>query len=228
MLLAFLSERPGVKFEAQELVGEFGRSRDAIRMALSRLFKSGLIERESRTKTVAKGKSVKYKVYFVPEVFSEPNPVTTVDTSMNTPLNNPTKVEGVHRYVQRTEASESKDSGIAEQTPPQTSPLFSAEEKTTEQSASPTTSAPEPAASAPETTISVEESTAQPTNQLKVGDRVANIDPTKTNYNWHGTIVRIGKSKYSDVTGADVSWDERKGMKGGQILFHRLEELRLI
>jgi hypothetical protein len=73
-----------------------------------------------------------------------------------------------------------------------------------------------------------EEPTASPTDQFKVGSRVAVIDPEKKSYNWHGTIVRIGKSKYADVYGADVSWDERKGMMGGPILFHRLEELRLI
>ena len=70
--------------------------------------------------------------------------------------------------------------------------------------------------------------TVSPTDQFKVGSRVANIDPTNTSYNWHGTIVRLGQSKYADVNGAEVSWDERKGMKGGQVLFHRLEELRLI
>jgi hypothetical protein len=43
-LLAFLQSRPGVKFEVDELVGEFGSSRDALRKALSRLYKSGLIE----------------------------------------------------------------------------------------------------------------------------------------------------------------------------------------
>ena len=63
-------------------------------------------------------------------------------------------------------------------------------------------------------------------NQLKVGSRVANIDPSKSSYNWHGTIINIGK--YGEVHGAEVSWDERKGMKGGQVLFHRLEELRMI
>ena len=45
-------------------------------------------------------------------------------------------------------------------------------------------------------------------------------------HNWHGTIVNIGE--YGEVYGAEVSWDERQGKKGGQILFHRLEELRLI
>jgi hypothetical protein len=45
-------------------------------------------------------------------------------------------------------------------------------------------------------------------------------------HNWHMTIVNIGK--HGDVHGASVSWDERQGMKGGQILFHPLSELRLI
>lgn len=49
-LLNFLEERPGVAFEPEELVGEFGGSRDAIRMTLNRLWRSGLVQSEDRGK----------------------------------------------------------------------------------------------------------------------------------------------------------------------------------
>ena len=71
--------------------------------------------------------------------------------------------------------------------------------------------------------------TASQTKEFKVGSRVANIDPTLTNYNWHGTIGAHGPIQGQQMfMGRSVSWDEPKGMKGGPILFHRLEELRLI
>ena len=57
---------------------------------------------------------------------------------------------------------------------------------------------------------------------LEIGSRVANNNPDKMSYNWHGKIVGF------DRDGANVSWDERKGMKGGQVLWHRLSELRLL
>ncbi len=57
---------------------------------------------------------------------------------------------------------------------------------------------------------------------FEIGSRVANNNPDKKSYNWHGTIVGF------DLDGADVRWDERKGMKGGQVLWHRLSELRLL
>ncbi|MDJ0901329.1 MAG: hypothetical protein QNJ55_21235 [Xenococcus sp. MO_188.B8] len=58
------------------------------------------------------------------------------------------------------------------------------------------------------------------TSILEIGSRVANNDPEKKSYNWHGTIVGFSKD------GAEISWDERKGMQGGQVLWHRLSELR--
>ncbi|MEO1673300.1 MAG: AAA family ATPase, partial [Cyanobacteria bacterium J06631_2] len=61
-LLAHLKERPGVIFEPSELVHEFGKSRDAIRKALARLHKSGLVECESRVRPLEKGNAVRYKV----------------------------------------------------------------------------------------------------------------------------------------------------------------------
>lgn len=57
---------------------------------------------------------------------------------------------------------------------------------------------------------------------FKVGSKVAHVDPKRESYHWHGTITAIDGDK------AKVRWDERKGMKGGQILTHRLSDLRLI
>jgi putative DNA primase/helicase len=57
---------------------------------------------------------------------------------------------------------------------------------------------------------------------FEIGSSVANNNPEKNSYNWHGTIVGF------DGDGADVRWDERKGMKGGQVLWHNLSELRLL
>ncbi|NJO99131.1 MAG: hypothetical protein HC764_26680 [Pleurocapsa sp. CRU_1_2] len=57
---------------------------------------------------------------------------------------------------------------------------------------------------------------------FEIGSSVANNNPEKKSYNWHGTIVSFSEG------GADVRWDERKGMQGGQVLWHRLTELRLL
>lgn len=66
-LLNFLQERPGIPFEPEELVSEFGGNRDATRKTLERLWRSGLIQFEERTKQAGKG-TTKYKVYLVAEV----------------------------------------------------------------------------------------------------------------------------------------------------------------
>ncbi len=68
-LLNFLEERPGVAFEPEELVGEFGGTKDAIRKTLDRLWRSGLVQFEERTKPKNNGKGgqTKYKVYLVTE-----------------------------------------------------------------------------------------------------------------------------------------------------------------
>jgi len=66
-LLNFLEERPGIPFEPEELASEFGGNRDAIRKTLERLWRSGLIQFEERTKQAGKG-TTKYKVYLVAEV----------------------------------------------------------------------------------------------------------------------------------------------------------------
>ena len=59
-------------------------------------------------------------------------------------------------------------------------------------------------------------------SSLKVGSRVALNDPQKQGYNWHGVIVEL-----SSIT-AKVHWEERKGMKGGQIVTQQLGDLRPI
>ncbi len=140
-LLAFLQERPGVKFEPSELVGEFGRSREALRKALSRLHKSGLIECESRVKTLAKGNGVRYKVYFFRELSSvnqspAPSEVGTMDATLDAPLTQ----EWLQESVQRGQASESKDSSHAGHNFPQTPPSFplDGEKVKTSPTASPT------------------------------------------------------------------------------------------
>jgi DNA-binding transcriptional ArsR family regulator/archaellum biogenesis ATPase FlaH len=212
-LLNFLQSRPGVKFEVDELVGEFGSSRDAVRVALSRLFKAGLIDCESRVKTLAKGNGVRYKVYFAPELFSvtetvAPSGVGTLNTTLNTPLNT-TSVQG---DVQREKANDSKGFSHAEQNSPQTQANFYSHSEPTA-----TSSQARPIVS------SDSESTATaPTAQFQVGSRVASRDSQQVSYNWHGTIARFRNG------GADVRWDERQGMKGGEVLWHRLEDLRLL
>lgn len=62
--------------------------------------------------------------------------------------------------------------------------------------------------------------TASPQIQLEIGSRVANRDPNKKSYNWHGTIIGFRDG------GVDVRWQERRGMKGGEVLWHRNEDLR--
>ena len=66
-LLNFLEERPGVPFEPEELVSEFGENREVIRKTLERLWRSGLIQFEERVKQAGKG-TRKYRVYLVTEV----------------------------------------------------------------------------------------------------------------------------------------------------------------
>ena len=66
-LLNFLEDRPGVPFEPEELVSEFGGNREVIRKTLERLWRSGLIQFEERVKQAGKG-TRKYRVYLVTEV----------------------------------------------------------------------------------------------------------------------------------------------------------------
>ena len=83
-LLVFLQEHPGVKYEAVELESEFG-SRNTIRSAFSKLYKNGLIERETRIRKLEKGNAVKYMVYFVPEEISvtQTHSQQEIDTLIN-------------------------------------------------------------------------------------------------------------------------------------------------
>ena len=66
-LLEFLQQRPGIIYEPLELAEELGKSRDAIRKALARLHKSGLLECESKVKPIENGNAVRYKTYCFPE-----------------------------------------------------------------------------------------------------------------------------------------------------------------
>ena len=195
-LLAYLQGRPGVKFEPSELVDEFAKSRDAIRKALARLHKSGLLECESKVKPIKNGNAVRYKVYFFPELSSvaettTPSGLDTMDGDKNANLTKNSEPASVHRV----EAPDTKDYSHDGHSDPKNQTLIST---TTEKVSEPITSI------------------------LEIGSRVANNDPEKKSYNWHGTIVGFSKD------GAEISWDERKGMQGGQVLWHRLTELRLL
>lgn len=59
-------------------------------------------------------------------------------------------------------------------------------------------------------------------SNFKIGDRVAHANPKEKSYNWHGEIVAITPPT------AKVKWEERKGMRGGEILSAELSNLRLI
>lgn len=195
-LLAFFQERPGVIFEPTELVHEFGKSRDAIRKALARLHKSGLLECESKVKPIENGNAVRYKVYYFPEMSSVAETCTQseLDTMDTAPKANLIQ-NSESGSVQSAKASVSKGCDHDGHDDQQTQPLISTTTQTVSES---------------ETSI------------LEIGSRVANNDPDKMSYNWHGKIVSFSKG------GADVYWDERKGMQGGQVLWHRLTELRLL
>ncbi len=65
-ILNFLEEHPGITYEPEELTAEFGANRDAVRKTLERLWRSGLVQSEYRTKSAGKG-TTRYKVYFVGE-----------------------------------------------------------------------------------------------------------------------------------------------------------------
>lgn len=85
-----MEERPGVAFEPEELVGEFGGTRDAIRKTLDRLWRSGLVQFEERTKpnNNGKGGQTKYKVYLVTEFVQrlETNPSNGLVAGQSTTL----------------------------------------------------------------------------------------------------------------------------------------------
>ena len=54
-LLNFLEERPGVTYEVEELVSEFGGTPGAMRKVLTALWRAGIIEFQERTRTGWKG-----------------------------------------------------------------------------------------------------------------------------------------------------------------------------
>lgn len=191
-----MQERPGVIFEPSELVHEFGKSRDAIRKALARLHRSGLLECESKVKTIENGNAVRYKVYFFPEASSVTETPTQSgsDTMDTTPKANSIQHSEL-ASVQRAKASNSIDCSHDGRDGQKTQSSISTTTQTVNES---------------ETSI------------LEIGSRVANNDPEKKSYNWHGRIVGFSQG------GADVCWEERKGMQGGQVLWHRLTELRLL
>jgi KaiC/GvpD/RAD55 family RecA-like ATPase len=195
-LLTYLQERPGVIFEPSELAHEFGKSRDAIRKALARLHKSGLLECESKVKPIENGNAVRYKVYFFPKMSSvtettTPSRLDTMDTEPKANLIQNSELGS----VQSAKASASKDYNHDGHDDLSNSPLNLTNPETVN-----------------ETKTSI----------LEIGSRVASNDPEKKSYNWHGTIVGFSQG------GAEVCWDERKGMQGGQVLWHRLSELRLL
>ena len=94
-LLNFLEERPGVPFEVEELVGEFGSNRETIRKTLDRLWRSGLVQFEERIKPNNNGKNgqTRYKVYLAPDLSQRLEPSqgqglvagTTLDVSLGQP-----------------------------------------------------------------------------------------------------------------------------------------------
>ncbi len=87
-LLNFLEERPGVSFEPEELVAEFGGNRDAIRKTLERLWRSGLIQFEQREKTTGQGNKSRYRIYFYPELSNSSESLATQDVELLDKLSN--------------------------------------------------------------------------------------------------------------------------------------------
>lgn len=76
-LLNFLEEHPGVPYEPEELISDFGGNKDTIRKALERLWRSGLIDIEERIKPGSK----RYRVYLVRELVQSSEPLSSNDSS---------------------------------------------------------------------------------------------------------------------------------------------------
>ena len=77
-LLSFFQQHLGRKFEPQELVEQLGKGLEAIRKALFRLYRSGLIDCEGRVKTTQQGNQSRYRVYFAPSASdSSPSPISS-------------------------------------------------------------------------------------------------------------------------------------------------------
>ena len=193
-LLAFLEEHPGVPFEAEELVSEFGGSSGAMRKTLTQLWRQGLIETQERSKPNNNGKSgqTKYKVYLFTEMDqrleSPPDNGFVADPSQNLSLIQDKWISDKSEVDQRLEPLPNKDCLSLIQNVSGTDPIIDVE------------------------TVPL----------LKKGDKVAHKDPAQKSYNWQGIITSV-----KDDGSCYVRWNERRGMKGGDVLWYRLSDLRL-
>lgn len=120
-LLNFLEEHPGVPFEAEELVSEFGSNRETIRKTLDRLWRSGLVATEERTKTAGKG-TTKYKVYLVAELSQRLEPASneglSAGTTSEVALGQTTCLSASQNFVPAPKPSSSEDLEALGQTEP--------------------------------------------------------------------------------------------------------------
>ncbi|MGL5922143.1 AAA family ATPase [Chroococcidiopsis sp.] len=117
-VLQYLQSSRGVRFEPEELTHEFaGSTRDAIRMALERMRKKGLVLSEERLKHRDNG-AVRYKVYYCPLLNR------SADTQIQAPsdielLNAPQELLNASEIpsssVQRLDTTQQGDSRAAEQ-----------------------------------------------------------------------------------------------------------------
>jgi hypothetical protein len=193
-LLAFLEERPGVTFEVEELISEFGSNRETIRKTLERLWRSGLVQSEQRTKpnNNGKGGQTKYKVYLVAELSQRLETAQehglVAGTNPEVSLGQLPCPNDKLPVVPATKPAQGHDSVSLGQTDFGTDPIIDVE------------------------TVPL----------LKKGDKVAHKDPAQKSYNWHGVIASV---KYDGS--CYVRWDERRNMKGGDVLWYRLSDLRL-
>lgn len=194
-LLAFLEERPGVPFEAEELVSEFGASSGAMRKTLTQLWRQGLIETQERSKpnNNGKGGQTKYKVYLFTEMDQRLEPPSSnglvADPCQNLSLIQDKWISDKSVVDQRLEPLQNQDCLSLIQNDSGTEPIIDVE------------------------TVPL----------LKKGDKVAHKDPAQKSYNWHGVITSVK----DDGSSCYVRWNERRGMKGGDVLWYRLSDLRL-
>lgn len=123
-LLNFLEERPGVPFEVEELVSEFGGNRETVRKTLERLWRSGLIQFEQREKTTGQGNKSRYRVYFYPELSNsyETHSAQGIELSDKLSDNNPTP-KPVREPVQELKSPLDKDLGAVGQNASETPSL---------------------------------------------------------------------------------------------------------
>lgn len=194
-ILAFLEERPGVPFEAEELVSEFGGSSGAMRKTLTQLWRQGLIETQERSKpnNNGLGGQTKYKVYLVTEMDQRLEPLQgngfVTDPPQDLSLIQDERSSDKSEGDQRLEPLQDKDSLSLIQKDQRTDPIIDVK------------------------TVPVR----------KLGNKVAHKDPAQKSYNWHGVITSV-----KDDGSCYVRWSERRGMKGGDVLWYRFSDLRLI